>query len=119
MRTMPNEKKVFIFIAVFIFAFIAGFFARGLFDGRGVSNAAEYYQAVESELETADRAHNGIESGITGARGGIERSLERTGSIGSGLEGIGRLAAENTGLLGEAEQILLDAGERNRGPETE
>jgi hypothetical protein len=116
MRIMPDEKKVFIFIAVFIFAFIAGFFSRSVFDGSRISNADEYHQTVESELGTADGTRIGIESGIAGARGGIERSLELSGIIGSGLEGIDRLAVENTELLGEAERILQDAGKRK--PET-
>jgi hypothetical protein len=116
---MRNEKAVFIIIAAVILAFLSGFFARDISDRKRISNAAEYREAVESEFGRAENAHSGIESGITGARSGVERSLEQSGIIGSGLEGIERLAVENTGLLGEAEQILLDAGERKRGAKAE
>jgi hypothetical protein len=52
---MPNEKKIFIFIAAVIISFLSGFFARGVFNRGGVSNAAEYHQAVESLLRNGRR----------------------------------------------------------------
>jgi hypothetical protein len=113
---MPNGKKILFCIVVCLLFFLSGFFARGILDGRGVSNAIEYHQAIENELGKADLFDSGIESGITGARDGIEKGLERTGIIGNGLDGIEKYAVENTSLLDGALRILRNAGERKQKP---
>jgi hypothetical protein len=116
---MRNEKKV-LFLSLFLFSLLSpAFLQEAYLTGEEFQTLLNIIRQSKACFGTADGAHSGIESGITGARGGIERSLDRTGIIGSGLEGIGRLAVENTELLGEAERILLGAGERERGTETE
>jgi hypothetical protein len=109
-------KKVIFYIAVIVLVFAAGFFARGLFDRKRISGTAEPYQNIQNELRNADEAHNRIEESIGGARNGVTASIELSGTIGNGLDGIESLSVENTGLLGRAERILLDAGAREQSP---
>ncbi|MDR0474112.1 MAG: hypothetical protein LBH43_10630, partial [Treponema sp.] len=109
------KKIVFYFIAALL-VFAAGFFARGLPDRKRISGADGHYQGIQIELRNAGEAHSRIEGSVGGARSGVAASLELSGAIGSGLDGVESLAVENTGLLGRAERILLDAGARERGP---
>jgi len=111
---MTNVKKRF-FIILFIFlAYLAGFFSSYIFDRRGVSRADEYHQNIEAELGKTTESYNRIEGNISNARNGIERSLEQSGTLGRGLDGIESLAVENTDLLGRAERILQIVGERKQ-----
>jgi hypothetical protein len=93
----------------------AGFFARGLFDRNRIPGTAGHYQDIKSELDRADEAYIRIEGNIEDARSGVTAGVGLIGTIGVGLDGIESLAVENTGLLGRAERILLDAGARERG----
>jgi hypothetical protein len=109
---MPDAKKTLVFIIACLVSFFAGFFARGLFDGGGVSDAVQYHNAIEGELGEADGARSRIENNVTSAGDGIENGLEYVKAIGSGLDGIERYAVENTELLDRALGILQNAGER-------
>jgi hypothetical protein len=109
-------KKTVIYIVVIVVVFAAGFFARGLFNRKRISGTAEPYQNIQNELRNAEESHRGLEEHIGEARNGIATGLELSGTIRDGLGGIEGLAVENTDLLGRAEQILLDAGERERSP---
>jgi len=109
-------KKTVVYIIVIFFVFAAGFFTRGLFDRKRIPGAADSYQNIQSELRNADGAHRGLEENIGGARNGIASGIELSGTVRDGLDGIESLAVENTGLLGRAERILLEAEARKRGP---
>ncbi|MDR0322329.1 MAG: hypothetical protein LBI28_12580 [Treponema sp.] len=111
-------KNIIICLVIAVVCFTAGFFSRGLFDRIRVSGTAEHYQNIQSELRKADEAHNRLEGNIDGARSGITASIELSGTIGTGLDGIEFIAVENTDLLTGAERILLDAGARElKAPE--
>jgi len=114
-----NLKKIIFSFSVIVLVFAAGFFARGLFDRKRISGTAELYQNVQNEFRNADEAYSRLEENIGGARNGTASGVELSGTIGSGLDGIESLAVENTDLLGRAERILLDAGEREHGSEKE
>jgi len=109
-------KKTFFYFAVIVFVFAAGFFARGLLDRKRISGIVESYQNIQNELRNADEAHNRVEESIGGARNGVTASIELSGTIGNGLDGIESLSVENTDLLGRAERILLGAGAREQSP---
>jgi len=108
-------KKIIFYIFAFILIFAAGFFSRGLFNRERVSGADEYHKNIQSELRRADKSNNRLEENIGSARSGVTASIELSGTIGIGLDGIERSAVENTDLLGRAERILLDAREREQG----
>jgi hypothetical protein len=58
---------------------VSGFFARGVFDGSGISGTAQQHQNIESELRKADGSYSRIEGNFESAGGGINASLERAG----------------------------------------
>jgi len=111
---VANGKKIIFCIIAVLLVFAAGFFARSLFDRKRVSGTNEYYQNIQSELRRTDEAYSRLEDNIGSAKSGITASVEYTGTIGIGLDGIERGAVENTDLLGRAERILLEARAREQ-----
>jgi hypothetical protein len=111
---VSNKKDITFYIAVFVLLFATYFLARGLFDRKRVSGADEHYQNIQNELRNADEAYHGLENSIGGARSEVTAGIELSGTIGNGLDGIESLAVENTDLLGRAERILQNIGERKQ-----
>jgi hypothetical protein len=116
---MPDAKVIVRYFIVIVVSFLFGFGARGLFDGSGVHRADEYHQTIENELRTTDGISVELERNIAETGSGITGGIERVREIGSGLDGIEKLADENTELLESALRILLDAGDRERPPQAE